>query len=243
MHLTAHRNGRKSGLIPRLRRLTCRTSVLVRAIRLMGDFRQRGLRAHQSLKWAPIAQPDSMPHVGLYGACNPALGVTWDIQTLFRGHGRRVTRSLIRRGVAADVAEDLTQDVFLRILEKNRHQTMAQAGADPAPLLFRIARNLLIDQWRREKAQPQVPLLPGDLDMIADPAPLTEQRIYDRQRLELTARALMAMPERTRRAFELHRIEGRTIAEVSAELSVSTSRGWALIHDAYRRIRQTLSEG
>ncbi|MGA0543560.1 RNA polymerase sigma factor [Neotabrizicola sp. VNH66] len=169
--------------------------------------------------------------------------MTWDIQTLFRGHARRVTRSLTRRGVAADVAEDLTQDVFLRILERNRQQTMAQSGADPAPLLFRVARNLMIDQWRREKVLPQVPLLPGDLDMIADPAPLTEQRVYDRQRLELTAKALMAMPERTRRAFELHRIEGRTIAEVSSDLGVSTSRGWALIHDAYRRIRKTLNEG
>lgn len=197
----------------------------------------------QSSGEVPIAQPDSMPHVGLDGACIPDFGVTWDIQTLFRGHARRVTRSLTRRGIAADVAEDLTQDVFLRILERNRHQTMAQVGSDPAPLLFRIARNLMIDQWRREKAQPQVPLLPGDLDLIADPAPLAEQRIYDRQRLELTAKALMAMPERTRLAFELHRIEGRTIAEVSAEMGVSTSRGWTLIHDAYRRIRQTLNEG
>ncbi|MFE3839002.1 RNA polymerase sigma factor [Pseudogemmobacter sonorensis] len=174
---------------------------------------------------------------------DPDFSVTWDIQALFSGHARRVARSLTRRGLAADVAEDLTQDVFLRILEKSRQQTMPQSGEDPSPLLFRIARNLMIDQWRRESARPQVPLMPGDLDMIADPAPLTEQRIYDRQRLELTAKALAEMPERTRRAFELHRIEGRTIAEVSTELGVSTSRGWALVHDAYRRIRQILHEG
>lgn len=169
--------------------------------------------------------------------------MTWDIQTLFRSHAARVTRSLTRRGVAMDVAEDLTQDVFLRLLDTDRRLPDPQGGRDPSPLLLRIARNLMIDQWRREKVLPQIAMLPRDLDLIADPQPLTEQRIHDRQRLELTAKALADLPERTRRAFELHRIEGRTIAEVSAELGVSTSRGWALIHDAYRRIRHTLHEG
>lgn len=169
--------------------------------------------------------------------------MTWDIQTLFHSHAARITRSLTRRGVAMDVAEDLTQDVFLRLLDPDRRQPEAQGGRDPSPLLLRIARNLMIDQWRREKVLPQVAMPPGDLDLIAAPQPLTEQQIHDRQRLELTAQALAGLPERTRRAFALHRIEGRTITEVSAELGVSTSRGWALIHDAYRHIRQTLNEG
>ncbi|MFT4013218.1 MAG: sigma-70 family RNA polymerase sigma factor [Paracoccus sp. (in: a-proteobacteria)] len=169
--------------------------------------------------------------------------MTWDIQTLFRSHSRRVTRSLVRRGMAMDVAEDLTQDVFLRLLDRDRTPPEQQAGRDPAPLLLRIARNLMIDQWRREKVLPLTALPPAEVEAVADPAPLAEQRVYDRQRLELTAKALTEMPQRTRRAFELHRIEGHTIAEVAAELGVSTSRGWALIHDAYRRIRQTLNDG
>ncbi len=181
--------------------------------------------------------------------------VSWDIQTLFRSHAQRVTRSLTRRGVAMDVAEDLTQDVFLRLLDQNRDQDRAierrapsvamqpAPARDPAPLLLRIARNLMIDQWRREKALPRVHLAPGELEAVADSSPLAEQRVYDRQRLELTAKALSELPARTSRAFEMHRIEGRTIAEVSAELGISTTRGWTLIQDAYRHIRQTLQDG
>ncbi len=181
--------------------------------------------------------------------------MTWDIQSLFRGHARQITRSLTRRGVAADIAEDLTQDVFVRLLDRNHRgatsgqKTLPNSGLvpeerrDPGAFLARIARNLMIDQWRRDRARQVVALSPADLEAVADPAPLAEQRLYDRQRLELTARALAQMPERTRRAFEMHRIEGRTIAEVSEALGISTTRGWTLIQDAYRRIRLQLNEG
>lgn len=95
--------------------------------------------------------------------------MTWDIQTLFHSHAARVTRSLTRRGVVMDVAGDLTQDVFLRLLDTDRRlPDPQQGGRDPLPLLLRIARNLMIDQWRREK------VLPRDLDLIANPQPLTE---------------------------------------------------------------------
>lgn len=191
---------------------------------------------------APVsAMPHSAPGKTLLGYGRHR--VTWDIQSLFRSHALQVTRSLTRRGMAMDVAEDLTQDVFVRLLDPDRSQPVQQGGRDPGPLLLRIARNLMIDQWRRERLLPRVALTPDHLANIADPSPLAEQRIYARQRLELTARALGEMPERTRRAFELHRIEGWTIAEVSAELGISTTRGWTLIQDAYRRIRHTLNEG
>lgn len=192
-----------------------------------------------------VAQGRAMSHSagrGMSQGCGRRQ-VSWDIQSLFRGHARQITRSLTRRGMTADAAEDLTQDVFLRLLDPDRHRPVPRPGRDAGPLLLRIARNLMIDQWRRERALGLVTLPPADLEGIADSAPLAEQRVYDRQRLELTARALAEMPERTRRAFALHRIEGRGIAEVSAELGISTTRGWTLIHDAYRHIRQTLNEG
>lgn len=168
--------------------------------------------------------------------------MAWDVQTLFRSHAPGIARALTRRGAPPDLAEDLTQDVFVRLLQRRQKPSGAEELGEAAPFLLRIARNLLIDQWRRERLLPRVDLASGDLTQIADPVPLAEQRQYDRQRLERTAEALAAMPDRTRRAFHLHRVEGRTIAEVGAELGVSTTRAWGLIHEAYRLIRQRLLE-
>jgi RNA polymerase sigma-70 factor (ECF subfamily) len=56
--------------------------------------------------------------------------------------------------------------------------------------------------------------------------------VNDRQRLAITRTALSELPERTRTAFELHRLRGWTISAVAAELGLSVSRAWTLIRDA-----------
>lgn len=120
-------------------------------------------------------------------------GVAWDVQGLFRQHARCLT--LTHRGASADLAEDMTQDVFVRLLTRE-----GDDGRDPGPLLFRSARTLMIDQLRRDQLRGRIEIAMPDLEESADPAPLPEQRLHDRLRLERTARALMEVPERTRRA-------------------------------------------
>ena len=71
---------------------------------------------------------------------------------------------------------------------------------------------------------------------VADPSPSPEKIVYSRQCLVQTYAALNELPERTRRAFEMHRLGERTLAEVAEELEISTTRAWTLIRDAYRHL-------
>jgi len=71
---------------------------------------------------------------------------------------------------------------------------------------------------------------------IADPAPNAERIVYDRQLLQLTAAAMSELPERTRLAFELHRLGDHTLADVAQKIGLSTTRTWALVRDAYRHL-------
>lgn len=167
-------------------------------------------------------------------------GVTWDLQTIFRLHARRVRSRLHRYGIGAELAEDLTQDTFLRLL---RHAPPeGTVSAEVGPYLHRISRNLLIDHWRREGRSPFVPLSAQEAERIADPAPTPETICHDRQRLQIVTAALSELPERTRRAFELHRLHGQPIAAVAAQIGVSPTRAWTLIHAAYRHLRDRLRE-
>ncbi len=163
----------------------------------------------------------------------------WDLSILFQRYGRDVTRNLRRRGLSSEAAADLTQETFLRVLALG-----AVTGADgqlavdnPRGYLRRIARNLSIDQGRRERHSPFVSVSPETLDSVSDPAPSQDKILADRQKLAAVAAALDALPERTRRAFEMHRLGERTIAEVAVELGLSTSRTGALIKEAYNHIR------
>jgi len=161
--------------------------------------------------------------------------VAWDINQLFRLHASAIAASLRRRGANADVAEDITQDAFVRVIATPPGEHTV--SYNPRGYLFRVSNNLLIDLRRREKALPMVGLDLDDLDRLPATTPSAEVVVYDHQRLALTKCALNELPERTRRAFELHRIEGLTIAEVGLQLNVSTSRAWGLIQEAYQHLR------
>lgn len=160
--------------------------------------------------------------------------MTWDIHSLFRHHASGIARSLGRRGVSADTAADLTQDTFVRVM--TRPPSDAENNHNPRAYLYQAARNLCINHQRREALIKTVPLDDEQALAIVDPAPSPERIVQSRQSLIQTHQALGELPERTRRAFEMHRLGERTIAEVAEELGISTTRAWTLIRDAYRHL-------
>lgn len=160
--------------------------------------------------------------------------MAWDLHNLFRRHAKDIARSLRRRGVTPEDAADLTQDAFLRVLAT----PPGEAGSDynPRAYLYRVSHNLATNQSRRNRLLPTVHLDDEIAAQVADPSPGPEAIVYSRQCLAQTAAALATLPDRTRKAFELHRLSGLTIAQVAEELGLSTTRTWALIHDAYRHL-------
>lgn len=164
--------------------------------------------------------------------------MAWDVHNLFRRHARELAGSLRRRGLSEETAADLTQDTFVRLMSANPRGNQN----NPRAYLFKISRNLVIDHHRREHAAPVDHLPDAELTAIADPRPSAEVALYDKQRLALSDAALAELPERTRRAFELYRLEDLTIAEVAERIGLSTTRTWALIRDAYRHVRSRLQD-
>lgn len=165
--------------------------------------------------------------------------MTWDLAALFRMHATDIAKALRRRGFNEETAADLTQDTFLRILISPPRE--AHGRHNPAAYLFRVARNLGIDQQRRDRLFVRTELSLNELAAIPDASPSPEVATYDRQRLDLTRAALAELPARTRAAFEMHRIDDLTISEVAAELGLSISRTWSLIRDAYEHIDTRLA--
>lgn len=166
--------------------------------------------------------------------------MSWDIQQLFRQYASEITRSLRRRGLSAESAADLTQDTFVRVL--NSATRLPDESSNPRAYLHKVSRNLAIDLARRERLAPHVDLSEQGFEAIADPSPSAETIVYDKQRLAIVDWALAELPERTRLAFERHRLGEKTLAEVAEELGLSTTRTWGLIREAYGHIRSRLQE-
>jgi RNA polymerase sigma factor (sigma-70 family) len=120
-------------------------------------------------------------------------------------------------------AEDLTQQVFLRLLGSAR----ADAYDLQAPLVFRIASNLLRD--RRRAAGPRGDHLrlvdDSDIDTLsADAEDLTPERVLlSRENLSEVLRSLDQLGARTRDMFILFRLENMNQADIAALFGCSRS--------------------
>lgn len=168
------------------------------------------------------------------------MGLSWDIQNLFRHHADGIARSLTRRGIGHDTAADLTQDTFVRVIASPPRDNAE--NHNPKAYLYQAARNLGINYQRREASIETIDIDDPEALAVADPSPSPERVIDSRQCLSRTYDALSELPERTRLAFEMHRLGERTIAEVAEELGVSTTRAWTMIRNAYRHLVQRVDE-
>lgn len=186
----------------------------------------------------------NLVRVRLRAGLSVGLQVKWDLSNLFRRYNADLTMALRRRGLSSDAAADIAQETFLRVLTVGSRMGADREpdGDNPRGYLLRVARNLSIDLGRREGRSPFIGAAIDLYEATPDQAPSQEARLSDRQKLAAVAAALDELPERTRRAFEMHRLGERTLAEIAEALGLSVSRTAALIKDAYHHIRSRVAE-
>jgi RNA polymerase sigma factor (sigma-70 family) len=128
-----------------------------------------------------------------------------------------------RRVSSASEAEDLTQDVFERVLKALHHAPIINAEA----LVFRIAVNLLRDRARREITRGgEQSLTSENIVALADAltVDLSPERVVLGERtLADVLAALQELGERTQAIFYLYRLENLKIREIAAIYGISAS--------------------
>lgn len=136
-------------------------------------------------------------------------------------------------------AEDVVQEAYLR-LDRASASISPDPVARPLSYLFRIVRNLAID-WTRRRSQAQ-PMDPDALDRFAASVPTPEDEALHRERLRVVADALQELPDRTRTAFLMHRLDGATLQEVADHLGVSVGLAHHLVREAVIHCAERLEE-
>ncbi|EIJ47612.1 ferric regulator sigma-24 subunit [Herbaspirillum sp. GW103] len=125
-------------------------------------------------------------------------------------------------------AEDVVQDAWFKIAELPEEFS----ARHPKAFLLQVTRNLAIDRQRRMAMESFMFAEEEEgMDVICHQAS-PEGTSISRQTLVSVANALSTLPERTLRAFELHRLEGYTQREVAEHLGVSTTLVNFMIRDA-----------
>ena len=165
-------------------------------------------------------------------------------ETVERERGR--LRNFIRRRVPdASDADDILQDVFFELVEAYRlMKPIEQVGA----WLFRVARNRIIDRFRKRREEPLRDQVgkDGELLTLEELLPSPDagpDAAYARSVLlaELED-ALDELPEEQRAVFVAHEIEGRSFKELAAESGVSVNTLLSRKHYAVLHLRERLRE-
>lgn len=114
-----------------------------------------------------------------------------------------------------DEAEDVAQDVFVRLWET---RTRWKSGSSVPGYLYRIAANLIVDRARRERTRQEAR---PRLHRLQDPpsTPMDEAVHSDLQ--EAFEEALAVLPSRRREAFLLVRFEGLSLKEAGEVMDLT----------------------
>lgn len=141
-----------------------------------------------------------------------------------------VRRYFARRVAEPQDADDLVQEVFLRV---HRHLPELRAGERVAPWVFRVARHALIDFYRRratrDVAEPVDESLPMDEGDDASMTELVASWLED---------FLPALDAADHEALRLADIDGVAQTELARRWGVSVSGAKSRVQRARRRLRE-----
>lgn len=135
-------------------------------------------------------------------------------------HGRRLRRYLAARLRNAADASDLVQEVFLRLMRVEHHESIR----NPEAYVMTVAGHVLHQHTLRSATAPESL---STLDVLLDLQTAIETdpvaQLDARRRLEELDHALEQMAPNVHATFVLHRRDGMTLEEIAGQLNVSRS--------------------
>ncbi len=166
---------------------------------------------------------------------------------LVQKYRRPMVSFMYRMARNSAVAEDLAQEVFLRVY---RSRETYEASAKFSTWLYRIATNLAVNHardTRHERPEVQVSLDEPDDDTgttleLPDASLNAEQQMVRRERLLAIRRKVEALPEQQRLAVIMHKYQQMDYKQIADVLKKSESATKSLLFRAYETLREQLKE-
>ena len=153
---------------------------------------------------------------------------------LVERHQERVRAIAYRFSGRWDVADDVTQEAFLRLY---RSASGYVPKAAFSTWLYRIVVNLCLDARRR----PRLAHVPDDGVAAVSESPVDDHLMHE-ETCRAVQRAVASLPERQRIALLLHRFDGLGHADVAAATGWSESAVESLLVRAYAQLRERLKD-
>lgn len=153
--------------------------------------------------------------------------MTATLETIYSDFHRKLYRFIAGRVSDPDDAEDILQDVYLKI---HAHISSVREADRLESWVYQITRNAIADHYRR--ARPQVELS----EMLPAMAPEGSDAIQDLA--QSVQEMLNCLPEKYRQALVLTELQGMTQVEMAGRLGLSVSGAKSRVQRAREKLRE-----
>jgi RNA polymerase sigma-70 factor, ECF subfamily len=166
---------------------------------------------------------------------------------LVQKYRRPMLNFMYRMAHNSAVAEDLAQEVFLRVY---RSREKYEASAKFTTWLYRIASNLAVNHardTRHQRPENTVSLDEPDQESgltmdLPDNSLSAEEAIVRRERLAAIRQRVEGLPERQKMALIMHKYQQMDYHQIAEVLKLSESAIKSLLFRAYETLRVQLKE-
>ena len=159
------------------------------------------------------------------------------IADLYDTHYRAVYNYIFYRVSDLQVAEDLSAEVFIRMI--NKLPGYVDRGRPFLAWLYTIARNMVIDHYRIEDKKGETPIKE---EVLEDQNLNPDQQVQARQTEDCFRKALNLLPETQRQLLVYRFINGFSTPKIIQLLNKSDRAVRSLQHRALRSLEKVLVE-
>jgi len=154
---------------------------------------------------------------------------------IFDKYKKRVYNTAFLFLKSAEAAEEVVQEVFLRLWQK---RTSLPDIDYLNSFIKTMAYNLMVDQFRKTTLEKDYKKALPPHDPVVDD---TDHKVRDYESVRLLQMAIGTLPQRQKQVYELARLKGLSQEQIAAELSISKNTVKVHMSAALQAIRAYLS--
>ena len=170
-------------------------------------------------------------------------GCEKSLEVLINKHKHKLYNFIYSKVLNRDNAEDLFQETFIKVIKTLKRGVYNEEGKF-LPWVMRIAHNLVIDFFRKNKRFPSFDKN-GNFDifqLVKDENPSIERLLIDKQILDDLQKIIIKLPQDQREVIDLRLYKEMSFKEISDATGVSINTALGRMRYAIINLRKLIIE-
>ena len=159
-------------------------------------------------------------------------------ETLYQRHKGPLYRFVLRQ-CGTRLADELFQDIWLKVINAREHY---QVTASFKTWLYHMARNRIIDQYRRDTIRP-IDNHSDELETIESTTiPTPDKNLHTQTQHERLLNAITALPADQKEAFLLREEGGLSVEQIAETCGINFETAKSRLRYAIKKLQQALQD-